>query len=92
VSASGRALSSRPTSGGPAVQWDVDKTVDMLLRDEADADIITSTSVSIKNLQRVRRVVRGIASGKPDVELIGGGITHPFVQRVHASDRKAMEG
>lgn len=76
-----------PTSGGPAVGWDVAKVVDMIRRGEERDAIRDATGVSIKNLQRVTRVVRAIQGGRPDEEIVKGDVTAKLV----ASVQRAME-
>jgi hypothetical protein len=77
--------SSAPTSGGPAINWDLDKVVRLVQEGQPDADIIAA-GVSAKNLQRVRRVVRGLSAGLAEADLVRGDITTKFVQSI----RKAM--
>lgn len=71
-----------PTSGGPAIGWDMDKVVAMMLRAE---DV--SGLASPKNIQRVRRVLLGLAAEIPPANLVRGDITAKFV----ASIQKSME-
>jgi len=73
-----------PTSGGPAIGWDVDKVVAMMLRGE---DV--SGLVSDKNAQRVRRVLNQLPD-KPDVQIVRGDITYPFVLSIRQAREKAM--
>jgi hypothetical protein len=77
---------NRPTSGGPAIGWDLDKVVAMELRGE---DV--SGLVSAKNLQRVRRVLRLLATHTPAADIVRGDITAQFVQQVMAAKTKMME-
>lgn len=63
-----------PTSGGPVPGWDMAKVVQMIREDRPDAEIRALSSVSVKNLQRVRRVMNGGG--------VQGDITATFVQRV----------
>jgi hypothetical protein len=86
ASTSTRALSNRPTSGGPALSWDVDKVVDMLLKGE---DV--SGLVSDKVAQRVRRVLRAASEDKMVAEISKGDLTLTFVQRVMDARTKAMQ-
>lgn len=72
-----------PTSGGPAIGWDVDKVVRLVLEGRPDADILEH--VSAKNLQRVRRVVRQLPGGVQTAD------TPKFVQSVRAAWEKAMD-
>jgi hypothetical protein len=76
-------LSIVPTSGGPSIEWDVDKVVDMVQRGESDASVMDVTSVSAKQLQRTKRVLRAIASGLPDESIVSpGNITPSFVRKI----------
>lgn len=77
---------NRPTSGGPAIGWDLDKVVSMMLKGE---DV--SGLVSTKNAQRVRRVLASLAATQTDVEIARGDITLAFVQKVRAARLKAYE-
>ena len=84
-STSTRALSNRPTSGGPAVQWDMDKVVRMIQEGTSVQDIRDAADVSAKVVQRTTRVVRAIASGAEDASIVSpGNITLKFVQSVRA--------
>lgn len=74
--------SNAPTSGGPAVQWDVAKVVRLLQEGRTDTDITEATSVSAKNLQRVRRVVRAVAGGADLLDVAKGDITPKFAQSI----------
>jgi hypothetical protein len=80
------SLSNRPTSGGPALSWDVDKVVDMVLKGE---DV--SALVSDKIAQRVRRVLRAAAEDKVAAEITKGDLTAKFVGRVLAAREKSMD-
>jgi hypothetical protein len=82
-----RRASNAPTSGGPAIGWDVAKVVRLVQEGRASTDIQAAASVSAKIVQRVTRVVRAIASGAADVDIVKGDITGPYV----ATIRKAME-
>jgi hypothetical protein len=77
---------ARPTSGGPAISWDLDKVVAMEL---AGQDV--TGLVSPKNLQRVRRVLRALAADMVVAEFGKGDLTAQFIQRVTAARLKAME-
>lgn len=79
-----RRPANAPVSGGPAIGWDLDKVVRMVQEDHAAAAII-ETGVSVKNLQRVRRVVRAVASGQTDGDIVRGDITAKFVSLVRAA-------
>lgn len=86
------ALSNRPTSGGTPIEWDVDKAVEMILKDARPADVVREVGISAKNVQRVTRVVRGLAAHKTDEDMLSpGNITASFVARVRASYEKTME-
>jgi hypothetical protein len=79
---------SAPTSGGPAIGWDMDKAVDMLRREEADADIRTATGASVKSLRRTKQVFAAIKAGQADADIVRpGNITLGLVARV----RRIME-
>ncbi|MFL6145597.1 MAG: hypothetical protein ACJ72N_27515 [Labedaea sp.] len=77
---------NRPTSGGPAIGWDLDKTVAMMLKGEDVAGL-----VSTKNAQRVRRVLALLAAMQTDAEIVRGDITLTFVQKIRAARLKAYE-
>jgi hypothetical protein len=77
-------LSVVPTSGGPSIGWDLDKVVRLVLEGRADADVLEH--VSVKNLQRVRRVLRQL----PGEVAVQGDLTTKFVQSVRAAYEKAM--
>ncbi len=78
--------SARPTSGGPSIGWDVDKVVQLVREGRPAAEIMDACAVTSKTVQRVTRVVRAIASGQPDADIVRGDITAPYVQSI----RKAM--
>ena len=82
-----RRASNAPTSGGPAIGWDVAKVVRLVQEGRASTDIQAAANVSAKIVQRVTRVVRAIASGAADVDIVRGDITGQYV----ATIRKAME-
>jgi hypothetical protein len=80
-----RAPRNAPTSGGPSIEWDMDKVVDMVQRGESDTSILDVTSVGPKQLQRTKRVVRAIATDPslPDEAfVVPGNITISFVRKV----------
>jgi len=75
-----------PTSGGPAIGWDVDKVVVALLRNEDAAGL-----ASPKSVQRVRRVLSALAAGQDMATIVRGDMTLKFATTVQAAWRKAME-
>lgn len=74
-----------PTSGGPAIGWDLDKVVRLVQEGRPDEYIQSGHVVSAKTLQRTRRVVRAIASGQADEDIVRGDITAKFVGLVRAA-------
>lgn len=74
---------SAPTSGGPAIGWDVDKVVRLVLEGRPDTEILEH--VSVKNLQRVRRVLRQLPGEVSTAD------TAKFVQSVREAWTRAME-
>lgn len=80
--------SSAPTSGGPAIGWDLDKVVRLVLEGRPDVDVLAA-GVSAKNLQRVRRVVRQLPTSDPD-SLVRGDMTAKFALAVRLAYEKAM--
>ena len=87
-----RALTSAPTSGGPAITWDVDAVVRAILVGTIPTALITSTyNISPKTLQRATRVVRTLAAGEPVADIVSpGNITAKFVATIQTSYEKAM--
>lgn len=76
-----------PVSGGPAVRWDLDKVVAMVVRGEDKDAIMSATNVSVKNYQRTRRVIKAIQANAPDMSIVKSDVTAKFVKAV----RRAME-
>jgi hypothetical protein len=79
---------SSPTSGGPAIGWDMDKVVRLVLEGRPDVDVLAA-GVSSKNLQRVRRVVRALPA-EDIASLVRGDMTLKFATAVQAAYLKAM--
>jgi hypothetical protein len=64
----------------------VDKAARLIL-DGAPADeVMALTGASTKDVQRTRRIVKGVQAGRTDEELATGGVTVTRVQQI----RKAM--
>lgn len=79
-----------PTSGGPAIGWDMDKVVRLVLEGRPSADILEH--VSAKNLQRVRRVLAKLATGQAsDVANATGDITLQMATSIRTAYEKAMQ-
>lgn len=78
--------SSAPVSGGPSVQWDVDKAVRLILDGSPTDEVMALSGASTKDVQRTRRIIRGVQAGQTDESLATGGVTITRVQHV----RRAM--
>jgi len=83
-------LPSRPTSGGPAIAWDVDKVVTMLLENASADEVMAATAVTAKTVQRVRRVLQAAASDRMAAEVATGGMSVQYVQKIMAARDAAM--
>lgn len=80
-------LTSSPTSGGPAIGWDVDKVVTMLLEGRHATEVQDAAGVSAKTVQRVQRVLRADAAGV-DVPL--GDLNPKYVQTIRTARDTAI--
>ena len=85
-----KALTNRPTSGGPSLTWDVDKAVAMILADESTDAVCTATGAGVKSVQRTKRIVRALAADKSMDEIITGDVTAGFATKVKNAYGKAM--
>lgn len=84
------ATATAPTSGGPAIGWDVDKVVRLVLEDHSDTAVLEH--VSTKNLQRVKRVLRKLSEGQlSDVSNAVGDVTLKQATAIRLAWEKAME-
>ena len=79
-----------PTSGGPAIGWDMDKVVRLVLEGRPSDDILEY--VSAKNLQRVRRVLAKLSGGQfSDVANATGDISLQMATSIRTAYEKAMQ-
>lgn len=75
-----------PTSGGPAIGWDVTKVVRLVQEGRPSAEIQDAAGVTAKTVQRVTRVVRAVAQGLTDEQIVRGDMTQKYVTTI----REAM--
>lgn len=64
------SLSIVPTSGGPAIEWDVDKAVRMILDKRPAVDVASACGVSTKTVQRTNLILREVSEGLPDESIV----------------------
>lgn len=83
-------LSARPVSPGPVRTWDVDGVVQAILDGSSTPAIMSDHNVQSKTVQRVRAILRAVAEGKTDAEIINNSLTAPTVVDVRAAYEKAM--
>jgi hypothetical protein len=79
-------IASRPSSGGKAASWDVEKAVAMVLASASPEDVMDVTGVTAKPFQLLRRAMRFLGEGM-DVETTAARVpcSLAHVQRIKAA-------